>query len=377
MNPAEPVFSSGEQLSTHRAIFAKLKQFASFADKLQNIEPTLVQVRADSKPACRPYYLLTSRHIANSFQPIPMLRKFNPGAVRFAPMGSVNGKVVLITGGARGIGAEVARRLHAKGAKLVLTDLDKAPLNELVVELGDARVLAVIADVRDLSAMQAAADSAVQLFGGIDIVIANAGIASYGSVLAVDPETFKRVIDVNVVGVFNTVRAALPAVIERRGYVLVVSSMAAFTSAPGAAAYHASKAGAEYFANTLRLEVAHLGVDVGSAHMSWIDTPLMQDAKSDLSSLHELLSRLPGPLGKTTTVDKCGAAFVKGIEGRKSRIYCPDWVGLSRWLRPLVATPVAERDLRKATPELLPKLDAEVAALGRSTSARTEALETH
>ena len=235
----------------------------------------------------------------------------------------------------------------------------------------------MIADVRDLSAMQAAADSAVQLFGGIDIVMANAGIASYGSVLAVDPETFKRVIDVNIVGVFNTVRAALPAVIERRGYVLVVSSMAAFTSAPGGAAYHASKAGAEYFANTLRLEVAHLGVDVGSAHMSWIDTPLMQDAKSDLSSLHELLSRLPGPLGKTTTVDKCGAAFVKGIEGRKSRIYCPDWVGLSRWLRPLVATPVAERDLRKAAPELLPKLDAEVAALGRSTSARTEALETH
>ena len=376
MNPAEPVFSAGEQLSTHRAIFAKFKQFASFAEKLQKIEAILVQIRADSKPACRPCYLLTPRHIANRFQPIPMLRKSNPSGVRFAPMGSVNGKVVFI-GGARGIGAEVARRLHAKGAKLVLIDLDKEPLNELVDELGDARVFPVIADVRDLSAMQSAADSAVQLFGGIDIVMANAGIASYGSVLAVDPETFKRVIDVNIVGVFNTVRAALPAVIERRGYVLVVSSMAAFTSAPGGAAYHASKAGAEYFANTLRLEVAHLGVDVGSAHMSWIDTPLMQDAKSDLSSLHELLSRLPGPLGKTTTVDKCGAAFVKGIEGRKSRIYCPDWVGLSRWLRPLVATPVAERDLRKAAPEFLPKLDAEVAALGRSTSARTEALETH
>jgi hypothetical protein len=111
--------------------------------------------------------------------------------------------------------------------------------------------------------------------------------------------------------------------------------------------------------------------------MSMIDTPLMQDAKCDLSSFRELLSRLRGPLGKTTTVDKCGAAFVKGMERRKSRIYCPDWVGLSRWLRPLVATPVAERFLRKAAPELLPMLDAEVAALGRSTNARTEALETH
>jgi NAD(P)-dependent dehydrogenase (short-subunit alcohol dehydrogenase family) len=290
-------------------------------------------------------------------------------------MSSVNGKVVFITGGARGVGEEVARRLRRKGAKLVLTDLDEAPLTALAAELGEEHVLTALADVRDLPAMQKAADSAVERFGGIDIVLANAGIASFGSVLNVDPEAFKRVIDINITGVFNTVRATLPEVIKRRGYVLVVSSLAAFTSAPGLAAYHASKAGVEYFANTLRLEVAHLGVDVGSAHMSWIDTPLVQDAKSDLSTFRVMLSKMPGPIKQTTTVDKCGAAFVKGIEGRKSRIYCPDWVGLFRWIRPVVATPLGERDIRKFTPELLPKLDAEAAALGRSTSARTEALE--
>ena len=290
-------------------------------------------------------------------------------------MSSVNGKVVFITGGARGVGEEVARRLRKKGANLVLTDLDEAPLTALAAELGDEHVMTALADVRDLPAMQKAADAAVERFGGIDIVLANAGIASFGSVMQVDPEAFKRVIDVNVVGVFNTVRATLPAVIDRRGYVLVVSSLAAFTSAPGLAAYHASKAGAEYFANTLRLEVAHLGVDVGSAHMSWIDTPLVQDAKADLSTFREMLTKMPGPLKQTTTVAKCGEAFVKGIEGRKKRIYCPDWVGLFRWIRPVVATPLAERDIRKFTPELLPRLDAEAAALGRSTSARTEALE--
>ncbi|MCX2714654.1 SDR family oxidoreductase [Mycolicibacterium sp. J2] len=289
---------------------------------------------------------------------------------------AVDGKVVFITGGARGVGAEVARRLRAKGARLVLTDLDEAPLAELAAELGGAdHVLTALADVRDLPAMQRAADAAVQRFGGIDIVLANAGIASFGSVLQVDPEAFKRVIDVNVVGVFNTVRATLPAVIARRGYVLVVSSLAAFTSSPGLSAYHASKAGAEYFANTLRLEVAHLGVDVGSAHMSWIDTPLVQDAKADLSAFREMLSKLPTPLNRTTTVAACGAAFVKGIEGRRKRIYCPGWVGAFRWIRPVVPTEVAERDIRKITPQLLPKLDAEVAALGRSLSARTEALE--
>ncbi|MGH3969825.1 MAG: SDR family oxidoreductase, partial [Mycobacterium sp.] len=190
-------------------------------------------------------------------------------------MTSVNSHVVFITGGGHGIGAEVARRLHAKGAKLVLTDLDETALGALAAELGDDRVLTVVADVRDLPAMQAAAEQAVQRFGGIDVVLANAGIASYGSVLAVDPEAFKRVIDVNLLGVFHTVRATLPAVIERRGYVLIVSSLAAFAAAPGMVPYAASKAGVEHLANALRLEVAHHGVAVGSAHMSWIDTALV------------------------------------------------------------------------------------------------------
>ena len=181
-------------------------------------------------------------------------------------MTSVDSQVVFITGGGQGIGAEVARRLRAKGAKLVLTDLDEAALAERSAELGgDAHVLTVVADVRDLAAMQDAAAQAVEKFGGIDTVVANAGIASYGSVLHVDPDAVKRVLDVNLLGVFHTVRAALPSIIERRGYVLVVSSLAAFTAAPGMAPYDMSKAGNEHLAHALRLEVAHLGV-----------TPLLQ-----------------------------------------------------------------------------------------------------
>lgn len=288
---------------------------------------------------------------------------------------SVTGKTVFITGGARGVGAEVARRLHARGARLVLTDLDEAPLTELRDLLGADRVHTVVADVRDLGAMEAAAASAVDRFGGIDIVMANAGIATYGSVLQVDPQAFRTLMDVNVTGVFHTVRATLPSVLERRGYVLIVSSLAAYAAAPGLAPYNSAKAAVEHFANALRLEVGYRGVAVGSAHMSWIDTPLVRDTKADLPTFTEMLSRLPFPLNKTTSVEACGAAFVKGIEKRSRQINCPGWVGALRWLKPLLATPVGERQVLKFVPDLLPRMDAEVAALGRSMGARTQDLE--
>ncbi|MCV7400979.1 SDR family oxidoreductase [Mycobacterium fragae] len=280
-------------------------------------------------------------------------------------MTSVDSRVVFITGGARGIGAEVARRLHAKGAKLVLTDLDEAQLEKVDGELGDDRVLTVKADVCDLAAMQAAADRAVERFGGIDVVVANAGVISHGSVLQVDPEAFRRLIDINVLGVFHTVRASLPAVIERRGYVLIVSSLAAYAACPGLSPYNASKAAVELFANALRLEVSHLGVDVGSAHMSWIDTAMVLDSKADLSTFGEMLTKLPHPLNRTTSVHKCGQAFVKGIERRKRRINCPAWVGAVRWLKPTLATRVGEAPVLRFVPDLLPRMDAEVAALDK------------
>jgi NAD(P)-dependent dehydrogenase (short-subunit alcohol dehydrogenase family) len=290
-------------------------------------------------------------------------------------MGSVKGKVVFITGGARGIGAEVARQLYAKGAKLVLTDLDKVALQDIASDLDGDRVLTLVADVRDLTSMEGAVSRAVGQFGGVDVVIANAGIATFGTVLNVQPAAFKTLIDVNVLGVFHTVRAALPSIIDRRGYVLVVSSMFAYAAQPGAASYCLSKAGVEHFANALALEVAHFGVGVGSAHMGFIDTPMIQDIGSDLASFRNALSKLPGPMGKTTSVQTCARAFVNGIERRKRRVYCPRWVGALRWLRPVLTTSAAETQVRKGLPELLSQMDAEADEIGRSMGKRTEALE--
>src|SRR6476661_4121854 len=153
----------------------------------------------------------------------------------------LDGKVVLITGGGRGIGSETAKALATHGARLVLTDVDEPALKETVAAIGEDSALGVVADVTDLDAMEDAVAQGVARFGGLDVAVANAGIASYGSVLEVDPATFRRVVDINVNGVFHTVRAALPSIIERKGYVLVVSSLAAFAAAPGMSPYNASK----------------------------------------------------------------------------------------------------------------------------------------
>jgi NAD(P)-dependent dehydrogenase (short-subunit alcohol dehydrogenase family) len=285
-------------------------------------------------------------------------------------MSSLQGKTVLITGAARGIGAETARHLAGEGARLVLVDLDEVGLKSLAAELDSDDVLGVTADVCDLEGMESAVAQGLERFGGIDVVLANAGIASYGSVLAVDPATFKRVIDINLLGVFHTVRAALPSVIENQGYVLVVSSMAAFGAMAGLASYNASKAGVEHFANALRLEVKHLGVDVGVAHMSWIDTPLVRDAREDLTAFGRMIASLPYPMSKTTSVEACGAAFAKGIAARKRRIFVPGWVSLAAATRTLLNSRVVEVGALRHIPKLLPLMDEEVRRLGRSTSIR-------
>lgn len=283
---------------------------------------------------------------------------------------SVQGKVALITGGARGVGAATATQLVARGAKVVLVDLDVEPLRELVERLGDDNATSILGDVTELADMEAAVAHGVECFGGIDIVMANAGIASYGSVGRVDPAMFRRVIDINITGVFHTVRAALEQVERRRGYVLVVSSEAAYAPAPGLAAYNASKAGVEHFANALRLELGYKGVAVGSAHMSWIDTPMVQDAKRDLASFRGMLDTLPGPLGATTSVEECADAFVRGIEKRATRVNVPGWVGLLRWLKPLLTSRIAALQARGDAKQTVPLMDEEVARLGRSASAR-------
>jgi len=252
---------------------------------------------------------------------------------------SVNGRVVLVTGAARGIGAEVARRLRANGARLVLTGLEGERLERLAAELGPDAI-AVEADVTDGEALDAAVDAAIDAFGGIDVVVANAGIAASGTVLGQDPAAFDKTIEVNLLGAHRTLRAAGPHVVARRGYLLVVASAAAALHNPMMAAYSASKAGAEALANSLRQEVAHTGTRVGVAYFSFIDTDMVRTGFSWRSS-EIMRERAGGPFNHVTPLPVAGERVVAGIERRARRIVVPRWVAPILDLRG-VLQPLAE-----------------------------------
>jgi len=188
----------------------------------------------------------------------------------------LNNRVIVITGATGGLGRAAALALRAKGARLALLDLDQSAVESLAAELGGPSVAAGwVANVRSMDSLTAAMDAAAKHFGGIDVVIAGAGIGIAGSLETMDPREFDRVIDINLNGVWRTFHAALPQVKARRGYLLAISSMAAFIHSPLNAHYTASKAGVWALCNSARLELKHEGVGVGSFHPTFFQTPMM------------------------------------------------------------------------------------------------------
>jgi NAD(P)-dependent dehydrogenase (short-subunit alcohol dehydrogenase family) len=282
----------------------------------------------------------------------------------------LTGKNVLITGAARGIGAATARELAARGARLALVGLEPEALAALATELSGGGHIWAEADVTDSTALQAAVAHAVATLGGLDVVVANAGIASYGTVRSIDPETFTKTIDVNLTGVFRTAQATLSHLIDSRGYLLVVSSLAALVPMAGSSAYGASKAGVEAFADALRIEVAPLGVAVGCAHMSWIDTDMVRTMERDLPSFRKMRQRLPWPLHFTTPTADCAAAFGRAIERRSRRVNVPGAIGFCHWIRPLLHTRLVDALIVRTASGIIPLLEAEIAAPGHSVKQR-------
>jgi short-subunit dehydrogenase len=277
----------------------------------------------------------------------------------------ISGKVVLITGPARGIGAELARMLAARGAYLSLVGLEPDRLVGLARELGEGHVW-FECDVTNQAALERAVDRTVELLGTIDIVVANAGIASNSTVAVGPVDALVRTIEVNLIGVVRTVSATLPHVTVARGYYLLVSSAAALAPLPGISTYAAAKSGVEQFGNVLRLEVAHKGVGVGVAHPSWIDTDMVRDVQHDLASFNEMRATLPWPFRSIMPVKACAAAFVKAIERRKRKVYVPGALALVAGLRYLYASPLSEYIMGRNARRLVPQAEGEAVKLNRA-----------
>lgn len=262
----------------------------------------------------------------------------------------LRGQVILITGAASGIGAATAVELHRRGALPVLVDCDEASLHDTAAHCG-TEALTVVADVTQAADCDAAVAAAVHRHGRLDMVWANAGIAAFGPIAHTDPAAWHRCIDVNVHGVFNTVRAALPEIVRQRGFVAVTASVATFAHAPALSAYAASKAAAEAMCNAWRIELAALGVGVGVIHASWVSTPLVSEG-----ALHPafalIRATMPGPLNREIAPQVAARHIADALARRDSRIWIPGWVRALHWLRALLHSPLAERDLLRAAPEI-------------------------
>jgi SDR family mycofactocin-dependent oxidoreductase len=206
---------------------------------------------------------------------------------------TLEGRVAYVTGAARGQGRAHAVRLAAEGADIVAIDIcgpvsdtityPPATSEELAetvraVEATGRKVLAREVDIRDLAAQQQVVADAIEQFGRLDIVVANAGVLSWGRMFEMSEEQWDSVIDVNLNGTWRTVRAAVPAMIEagNGGSIIVVSSSAGLKATPGNSHYAASKHGLVAITNALALEVGEYGIRVNSIHPYSIDTPMVE-----------------------------------------------------------------------------------------------------
>jgi YD repeat-containing protein len=237
----------------------------------------------------------------------------------------IDGKVVLITGAANGIGRDVARRLGPMGAKLALIDRDAEGVEQAAHAI-DGEAEPFVADVADRDSIHAAIAAARERFGGIDVAMANAGISGTPQPSTLVPdEEFERIIRINLLGVWWTLKGAMPSVIERQGYLLGVASLAAAVPTPLIVAYGASKAGVHSIGRTLRFELAHTGAKAGTAYFAEIDTDMTRIAHK-VPIIQRSLKSIPEPLHRVQPVEVASKGVVRGIEKRASRITVPRWV---------------------------------------------------
>ncbi len=257
-------------------------------------------------------------------------------------MSDLAGRRVLITGAARGIGAALAERLHERGARVAIVGLEEEQLASVAARCGDAWWAPC--DVTDREAVDDAVERAADALGGLDVVVANAGVAAQLPIVGGDPAVMERTIAVNVLGVYYTLRAAGPHISHPGGYALPIASVAAAMHLPLMGAYCASKAGVEALGDSLRIELMHTGARVGVAYFAEIDTDMT--SRGFGTEAAGVLSAGFRPLMRVAPLHVAIDALERGIARRARRVVAPRSAAPLLPLR-MAIQPIVDRALQR------------------------------
>lgn len=286
-------------------------------------------------------------------------------------LSTLSGKRVLITGAARGIGAALAEKLASHGARLALIGLEPETMAAVAARCGEGTFVAEC-DVSNCEAVTKAVDAAAEALGGLDVVVANAGIAAGGPVRSHHIRAWERVIEINLLGVMYTDRAALPHLELSRGYLLNIASTAAVLRGPGMSAYCAAKAGVEALSDCMRMEMAPFGVDIGVAYFLFLDTDMVRDGEREMPILQRSKSDLPAPISRTYPLPPAIDEIAAAIAERRRRISYPRWFLKVLWMRQLFASAIVEKVSARRVAQGLGDYEKLIAERGESAAAASE-----
>ena len=284
---------------------------------------------------------------------------------------SLGGKRILITGAARGIGAALAERLARRGARVALVGLEPETMAAVAERCG-AETFVAECDVSDNERIVEAVDAAAEAMGGIDAVVANAGIAAGGPLRLQDLRSWERVIEINLLGVMYTDRAALPHLERSGGYLLNIASTAAVLRGPGMSAYCAAKAGVEALSDCLRIEMRPYGVDVGVAYFLFLDTDMVNDSEREMPLLRRAKADGPKFLSRTYPLAPAIDEVVDAIAERRRRVSYPRWFTKALAVRQLFASALVERATGKRVEEAMEEYERVVDERGAEAASATE-----
>jgi meso-butanediol dehydrogenase/(S,S)-butanediol dehydrogenase/diacetyl reductase len=203
------------------------------------------------------------------------------------------GRVVIVTGAASGIGRGVAERFSHEGAYVVLSDIDEDKLKKVVNGLPDRRTMGLRCDVSKFEEVEALVTATVQRFGGLDVMVNNAGIAPEGSATDTAMADWGRTIDTNLSGVFHGCRAALPELVKRKGCIVNTASVSGLAADWAMCAYNAAKGGVVNLTRSIALDFGAKGVRANAVCPSLTHTGMTEEMLKDEALVAKFMERLP------------------------------------------------------------------------------------